>query len=206
MVASRQLTPKSTAHRLRAGYLVASIIRLRHDSAMTNSGQPLQPDEDLVYIRPATVGDVDALAALSDQLGYSATPEQIAARLRQLLIRDGDHAVFVATVEGVSAGWVHVARRQLLETDDRAEILGLVVASHMRQRGIGRALIAAAESWAAHVGLFEVVVRSNVARAESHPFYERLGYTRTKTQHVYLKRMTCPVSRSSCVTNASRRR
>jgi GNAT superfamily N-acetyltransferase len=156
---------------------------------MTNSGRPFQPDEDLVDIRPATVGDVDALAALSDQLGYPAAPRQIATRLQQLSSRENDHAVFVAIVEGVAAGWIHVARRQLLETDDRAEILGLVVASGMRQRGIGRALIAAAESWAAHAGLFEVVVRSNVARAESHPFYDRLGYTRTKTQHVYLKRV-----------------
>jgi hypothetical protein len=48
-------------------------------------------------------------------------------------------------------------------------------------------LVAAAESWAARLGLSDVVVRSNVTRAESHPFYERLGYARTKTQHVYLK-------------------
>ena len=36
-------------------------------------------------------------------------------------------------------------------------------------------------------GLPEVSVRSNVVREESHPFYERLGYTRAKTQHVYRK-------------------
>jgi hypothetical protein len=34
-----------------------------------------------------------------------------------------------------------------------------------------------------------MAVRSNVARAESHPFYERLGYVRTKTQHAYRKRL-----------------
>jgi predicted N-acetyltransferase YhbS len=26
-----------------------------------------------------------------------------------------------------------------------------------------------------------------VVRAESHPFYERLGFARVKTQHAYLK-------------------
>jgi hypothetical protein len=28
-----------------------------------------------------------------------------------------------------------------------------------------------------------------VTREESHPFYERLGYTRVKTQHAYRKRL-----------------
>jgi GNAT superfamily N-acetyltransferase len=104
-----------------------------------------------------------------------------------LLTREHEHAVFVATVEEAIVGWIHVGLRRVLEADDRAEILGLVVSSQARKRGAGRALIAAAESWAARLGLSEVVVRSNVARAESHPFYERLGYARTKTQHVYLK-------------------
>jgi len=30
-------------------------------------------------------------------------------------------------------------------------------------------------------------VRSNVARAQSHPFYAAMGYDRVKTQHVYCK-------------------
>jgi hypothetical protein len=30
----------------------------------------------------------------------------------------------------------------------------------------------------------EIAVRSNTVRAESHPFYERAGYVRVKTQHV----------------------
>ena len=32
-----------------------------------------------------------------------------------------------------------------------------------------------------------LLVRSNVTRPESHPFYERLGYERIKTQHSYRK-------------------
>ena len=34
-----------------------------------------------------------------------------------------------------------------------------------------------------------MTVRSNVVRHESHPFYERVGYERTKTQHAYRKRL-----------------
>ena len=38
-------------------------------------------------------------------------------------------------------------------------------------------------------GLENVSVRSNVVRLESHPFYERAGYVRVKTQHAYWKRI-----------------
>jgi hypothetical protein len=48
-------------------------------------------------------------------------------------------------------------------------------------------LVAEVEAWAARRGLTEMSVRSNVARTESHPFYERQGYRRVKTQQVYRK-------------------
>lgn len=47
--------------------------------------------------------------------------------------------------------------------------------------------MASAEGWALSSGFSSIRVRSNVTRAESHPFYERLGFARTKTQHVYSK-------------------
>jgi hypothetical protein len=46
------------------------------------------------------------------------------------------------------------------------------------------------EQWAANRGLDQMTVRSNVARAESHPFYQRLGYIRAKTQHAYHKALS----------------
>jgi GNAT superfamily N-acetyltransferase len=58
-----------------------------------------------------------------------------------------------------------------------------------RRSGAGRALVAAIERWAASRGVAQVSVRSNVVRVESHPFYERLGYTRVKTQHSYRKNL-----------------
>jgi GNAT superfamily N-acetyltransferase len=62
-----------------------------------------------------------------------------------------------------------------------------VVDAAQRGLGVGRALVDAVESWARTRGLDRVVVRSNVVRLESHPFYERIGYKRIKTQHVYRK-------------------
>ncbi|HEX2249485.1 MAG TPA: GNAT family N-acetyltransferase, partial [Gemmatimonadales bacterium] len=70
------------------------------------------------------------------------------------------------------------------------EILGLVVDPEHRGHGIGRQLVNAVEEWATGRGLTQMAVRSSVLRAESHPFYERLGYVRVKTQHAYRKRLS----------------
>lgn len=111
-------------------------------------------------------------------------------RLQSVLSRT-DEVVLVAGTERESTlGWIHGAEQRLLESGRRCEILGLVVDSAHRRAGVGQQLVAAVEQWAAGRGLVEVSVRSNVARPESHPFYERLGFRRTKTQHVYRKRFT----------------
>lgn len=91
--------------------------------------------------------------------------------------------------EGGILGWIHAADREALRSGRRCEILGLVVDQRYRGRGAGRFLVAEAEAWAMDRGFGEVLVRSNVLRRESHPFYERLGYARSKTQHVYRKPM-----------------
>ena len=77
----------------------------------------------------------------------------------------------------------------LLESGERADISGLIVTEHARRSGTGQALVRAAEEWARRQGLNRMVVRSSVSRLESHPFYERLGYDRAKTQHAYTKQL-----------------
>ena len=86
-------------------------------------------------------------------------------------------------------GWVHAAEQELLDSGRRCEILGLVVAPEVRGRGVGRQLVAAVEEWAAERGLGQLSVRSNIVRIESHPFYERLGFVKLKTQHAYRKQL-----------------
>src|SRR5438270_13812343 len=140
---------------------------------------------NMVTIRPAIVADAPAVAELSGILGYPITTEAAAARLEYLLARS-EHLVLVAEITEV-VGWIHVSHQHLLESGDRCEIVGLVVAANHRTRGIGRRLVARVEHWAAERGVEELSVRSNVTRNESHPFYERLGYVRTKTQHFYRK-------------------
>jgi GNAT superfamily N-acetyltransferase len=140
-------------------------------------------------IRPARPTDAQALAALSSQLGYPVAVGSLTDRLDRLLGR-ADQVVMVACAgsDGV-VGWIHGADEELLEAERRCEILGLVVSHTRRRQRVGQRLVEAVEQWASTRGLVEMSVRSDIVRAESHPFYQRVGYERAKTQHVYRKRL-----------------
>ena len=136
-------------------------------------------------IRKAARNDAACVAELSGQLGYPVATEVMAQRLERVLGR-AEHVVFVAETTEI-VGWVHAAEQEILETGTVCEIWGLVVADGQRGKGIGRRLIEAVEEWALSRGLKQVSLRSNIIRPEAHPFYERIGFTRYKTQHAYRK-------------------
>lgn len=136
-------------------------------------------------IRPAQLDDAAAIAELTTQLGYPADADAQAHRLAPVLASERD-AVLVATDDADRPiGWIHVQRRLFLEGDDQALIAGLVVGEGHRSGGIGAALLAAAEAWAAAQGLRSMRVLSRVERAEAHRFYERHGYAVAKTSRVF---------------------
>lgn len=140
-------------------------------------------------IRHAEIDDAAEMARLAGELGYPMSTAEMARRLGVLLPNDR-HYIGVAAAGKHLLGWVHVEHRFSLEGGDRAELMGLVVDSSARRRGLGRELVDVAENWARARGLAAVTVRSNAARELSHPFYEGLGYLREKTQHVYRKVVT----------------
>ena len=140
-------------------------------------------------LRRGRIGDAAELARLSAQLGYPQATGAFERRLRRLLI-SADHPVIVATDDDkMLLGFIAIEHRLMLETGDRVEIVGLVVDDAARRRGIGKQLVDAALDWARDIGVAEVIVRSNIARDQSHPFYERAGFERIKTQHVYHRRV-----------------
>ncbi len=137
-------------------------------------------------LRPANFCDAEAIARLSGQLGYASTAFETAHRLAEIGGNE-EHAVFVAESNGVLLGWVHVLVSHLLLADKPAEIAGLVVDERHRSRGIGQLLIDRAEKWAAAQGCRSVRLRSNIIRDRAHAFYQRLGYSVTKSQKVFSK-------------------
>jgi GNAT superfamily N-acetyltransferase len=142
-----------------------------------------------VVIRTGKVSDASRLAELSAVLGYPVEADVMKGRLEGILPKP-DHIVLVAeTPSTLVVGWIQATGQHILEVGSFCEIVGLVVAAGHRGEGIGRGLVERVEQWAREHGLEEVAVRSNVARTESHPFYERSGYVRVKTQHAYRKRI-----------------
>jgi GNAT superfamily N-acetyltransferase len=148
--------------------------------------------ESSCSIRPARLSDAAEIAELSGQLGYPASEAEISDRLKRIL---NDRDYFVAVAEGSGGlllGWIGAEHSLLLELGEEIEIVGLVVRQGMRRGGVGQALLAAVEEWARQRGQPTIRVRSNAARVESHPFYEKMGYARVKTQHCYRKRVGPP--------------
>ena len=137
-------------------------------------------------LRRARVEDAAEVARLAGQLGYATPIEAMHERLA-VLASHPDHCITVAECDGHVLGWIAVERRRTLESGERVEIVGLVVDAQCRGSGVGRLLVQAAEQWAHRLGFDSILVRSNVLRDASHPFYERMGYVRRKTQHVYVK-------------------
>lgn len=144
-------------------------------------------------IRPAQIDDSAEIARLSGELGYPRSDEDIRSSLKMLLESSKCLVAVASGHENRLSGWIVVERRTLLESGETAEITGLVVSASARRTGVGKALVSCAEQWAAGQGLPSIRVRSNIRRAESHPFYARLGYVRKKTQHTYEKPLSAAV-------------
>ena len=142
-----------------------------------------------LLVREAALADATRIAELSGQLNYPSVPADVARRLRELP-QDGSHAVFVAEDgAGRVVGWAHVFALHFVGSDLRAEVAGLVVDDSCRRGGVGKALMARVEEWAREKGLPAVTLRSNIIRGPAHAFYEKLGYTRIKTQHAFRKQL-----------------
>lgn len=141
-------------------------------------------------IRPAALADHGALAALYTELGYPTTSTGMQARLARV-ITDPAHAVLVAELTKTRevVGAVHVALYPILESDDAAQILGVVVSAAQQRLGIGRALMERAERWARERHCTTVYLRANVLRTDAHSFYARLGYLNDRTQFAFQKKL-----------------
>lgn len=138
-------------------------------------------------IREARLDDAPELAALTMELGYATTVEQMHERL-PLLLDSSDHELFVAVDENDRAtGWLHAALRRTVELDPYVQIAGLVVGAAHRSGGTGARLVARAEEWARERGARQMLVHSNVLRERAHQFYLRAGYSLMKTSRVFTK-------------------
>ena len=119
-----------------------------------------------ISIRTTRTTDAEEVARLLGQLGYDATPADIASRLARILTRS-DHRFVVAEAESRVVGWIHASVSEHIDSAACVLIEGLVVDREHRGRGIGRVLLDDAESWARAIGCSLVRLRSTDARTEA---------------------------------------
>ena len=132
-------------------------------------------DAAAVAIRPATTADAGRLAALLTDEGYPAGESDLAARIDRFSTPDSH--VLVAEASGEVIGFVAFHLIPRFETDERfARIVALVVDPGVRERGIGRQLMADAERIARDDGAAFLEITAGHHRPDARKLFESLGY------------------------------
>jgi GNAT superfamily N-acetyltransferase len=138
---------------------------------------PDSNDVDLT-IRAAEAADAEVLAELMTQLGYETRASEMQMRMEPILANK-NYATFVAISEGKVCGMIGTFTGYTYEHNSAStKILALVVSKEMRGRGVGHALIAAAEKHLAQKNIRRIAVNARFEREDAHQFYETAGYAR----------------------------
>jgi RimJ/RimL family protein N-acetyltransferase len=150
-----------------------------------------------VDVRRATPGDAAALVELAHAVGSEPegwlitngewrSPSEERRYLRSVR-RHSHAAVFVAeTADGI-VGRISLARETHPASEHVAD-LGLMVAAPHRRRGVGRALMDAAEAWALEVGVHKLELHVFPYNAAAIALYEGMGYEREGYRRDHFRR------------------
>jgi GNAT superfamily N-acetyltransferase len=135
-------------------------------------------DHPPIAVRRATTADADRIAALFTDEGYPSGPSDIVERLGRF---ESEHSqVIVAAHDGEVLGFVAVHALPRFEHSDRiVRVMALVVDASVRERGIGRLLMAEAERIGREVGAAFAEVTAGHHRPDARRLYEELGYDGT---------------------------
>lgn len=140
----------------------------------------------MMTIREAIIQDADAIAQISTvSLGYPCQSQLAARRIRDL--DKHREKVFVAAEGDLVVGFVHAELYQPLYFEDLVNILGLAVRTDFQRKGCGKLLIQAVERWGKEVNGTAIRLNSSFNRPDAHLFYEKMGFTNTKSQKRFIK-------------------
>ncbi len=175
----------------------------------------------VVAVRPASSADVPALLGLwleaqdnwrgGERGRLAQVPAEVATRLDEL-VAGSDVEVLVATAGAEPVGMTMLAPTALgpLSEQPALQMSYAVVSDRHRRRGVGRALVAAATSYAEALGLASVMVNVPPGMREAHRFYARLGFapivTRRAAPVSVLRRRLAAPARRPLVDDLVRRR
>ena len=132
-------------------------------------------DHAVITLRDAAPADAERLASLLTDEGYPAGATDLVARIERFATADS--RVTVAEASGEVIGFIAFHLVPRFEHSDRfVRIVALVVDAGVRERGIGRLLIADVERVAREAGAAWVEITAGHHRPEARQMYESLGY------------------------------
>ncbi|WP_191603219.1 GNAT family N-acetyltransferase [Marinomonas algicola] len=135
-------------------------------------------------VRLANLQDVIEINELSLHLGYEQAPLNVATQRLEYLLESPLDDVYVFESKGHVLGWIHVFCANRLASERFYEIAGLIVDPKARKQGVARQLVEAASKASKEQGV-KLRVRCHSDRSEAHLFYQKIGLTLVKIQHVY---------------------
>ncbi len=138
---------------------------------------------DTIAVREAGPADAEEIIRLFTQLGHPQPEGSATSRLAafyeagdRILVAEDAQSTQERTLLGATT--LHITP-EIHRAGPIGRMTAVVVDEPARGKGIGRALIAAAEKYFAERGCAMVEVTSNKKRLDAHWFYEQLGYTGT---------------------------
>jgi aminoglycoside 6'-N-acetyltransferase I len=133
--------------------------------------------------RPATKADAEAWLAMRVALWPDASEDQLRLEVARYFVVHGEpllpHQVFVAERDGKIVGILELSLRPNADGCDSSPvpfIEGWYVAPESRRRGVGGALVSAAEQWALDNGYSEMASDALLANVESERAHKALGF------------------------------
>lgn len=136
--------------------------------------------EKITYtIRSATVNDAPELARLFTELGHPSGAEQIVRCWPEWSAMGNTAFVAAQNDENLLAAITLHQMRVLHRPRPVGRITALIVDSRRRGHGMGKKLVATAESEFIRAGCGLLEITSHTRLVDAHAFYEHLGYQRT---------------------------
>jgi len=130
-----------------------------------------------VTVRRAEAADAAEIAVCLAALGYNTSTTLVAEKLSTLMGSSSDTVLVADDPTNGIAGVVSVHLLPLFHAaGNLARLTSLAVAPEHQRKGVGRALVGAAEAFAWEHDCRRVEVTSGDHREDAHRFYHALGY------------------------------
>jgi len=143
---------------------------------------PPPPPKPQLKIRDAAPRDAEAISALLTELGFPTGAQDVRRRLSAL--RKAGEPPLVADEGGVRGCLTWHVTPVLHRPTAVGRLTMLVVTKKARGRGVGTALVEAAEGRLCEAGCALIEVTSNIELGGAHEFYKSRGYRRTSYRFV----------------------